>query len=75
MNFYDIDLVTIDGTSQKLDIYRRKTLLIVNVASQCGFTPQYEGLQMDFFVSDVQPGDHMDSAIPKFEHYPPPPKD
>lgn len=45
MSLYDISLVTIDGTPQKMDIYRGKTLLIVNVASQCGFTPQYEGLQ------------------------------
>ena len=45
MNFYDIDLVTIDGKPQKMDLYRGKTLLIVNVASQCGFTPQYAGLQ------------------------------
>lgn len=45
MSFYDIDLVTIDGTPQKMDVYRGKTLLIVNVASQCGYTPQYEGLQ------------------------------
>ena len=45
MSFYDIDLVTIDGKPQKMDVYRGKTLLIVNVASQCGFTPQYAGLQ------------------------------
>jgi glutathione peroxidase len=45
MSFYDIDLVTIDGKPQKMDVYRGKTLLIVNVASQCGFTPQYGGLQ------------------------------
>jgi glutathione peroxidase len=45
MNLYDIDLVTIDGKPQKMDLYRSKTLLIVNVASECGFTPQYEGLQ------------------------------
>jgi glutathione peroxidase len=45
MSFYDIDLVSIDGKPQKMDLYRGKTLLIVNVASQCGFTPQYEGLQ------------------------------
>ena len=45
MSLYDIDLVTIDGTPQKMEVYRGKTLLIVNVASQCGFTPQYAGLQ------------------------------
>ena len=46
MSIYDIDLVTIDGKPQKMDAYRDKMLLIVNVASQCGFTPQYAGLQM-----------------------------
>ena len=45
MSIYDIDVKTIDGKPQKLEAYRGKTLLIVNVASQCGFTPQYEGLQ------------------------------
>jgi glutathione peroxidase len=45
MNLYDIDVTTIDGKTQKMDVYRGRTLLIVNVASQCGFTPQYAGLQ------------------------------
>ena len=45
MNLSDFDLVTIDGKPQKMDVYRNKTLLIVNVASECGFTPQYKGLQ------------------------------
>jgi glutathione peroxidase len=45
MSLYDIDVVTIDGKPQKMDAYRGKTLLIVNVASQCGFTPQYAELQ------------------------------
>ncbi|MGH8650221.1 MAG: glutathione peroxidase [Burkholderiales bacterium] len=45
LSFYDIDLVTIDGKPLKMDVYRSKTLLIVNVASECGFTPQYVGLQ------------------------------
>ena len=42
---YDIGVKTISGETQSLDAYRGKTLLIVNVASQCGFTPQYSGLE------------------------------
>jgi glutathione peroxidase len=42
---YDIEVTTIDGQRQRLDAYRGQVLLIVNVASQCGFTPQYAGLE------------------------------
>src|SRR3954464_7978758 len=42
---YDFEVTTIDGQRQRLDIYRGQVLLIVNVASQCGFTPQYAGLE------------------------------
>ena len=45
MSIYDIEVTTIDGRAQKMEAYSGKTLLVVNVASQCGFTPQYEGLQ------------------------------
>ena len=42
---YDFEADVLDGSSQKLDVYRGKPMLIVNVASKCGFTPQYEGLE------------------------------
>jgi glutathione peroxidase len=42
---YDFSARTIDGDEQPLDAYRGKAMLIVNVASQCGFTPQYTGLE------------------------------
>jgi glutathione peroxidase len=42
---YDFEAKTIRGTAQSLADYKGKVLLVVNVASQCGFTPQYTGLQ------------------------------
>jgi glutathione peroxidase len=45
MSVHDFEAKTIDGTTKRLADYAGKTLLIVNVASQCGLTPQYEGLE------------------------------
>ena len=44
-SIYDFSARTIDGSEIALDHYRGKVLLIVNTASKCGFTPQYDGLE------------------------------
>ena len=78
-SFYDFNIKSITGEDIKLSDYKDKVVLLVNTASQCGFTPQYSGLQKiydrykndDFIVLGVPSDDFNqelsnDSDVKKF---------
>jgi len=44
-HFYDFEATNIKGKTVSMATYKDKVILVVNVASECGFTPQYEGLE------------------------------
>ena len=64
MTAYDVDLKTLDGSGDVMDAARGKVTLLVNVASKCGLTPQYEQLEQlpAHEVEQEQRHQHEDAA-------------
>lgn len=73
MNIYDFKATNIDGQIVNLSTYKNKTLLIVNVASKCGFTSQYEGLEK--LYQDLKDKNFMILAFPSNQFSNQEPKD
>jgi len=46
MEFYTFEAERLDGKSESMEKYKGKTIVVVNTASKCGLTPQYEGLEL-----------------------------
>jgi glutathione peroxidase len=44
-NLHELSIHTLDGQTKRLSDYKGKVVLVVNVASKCGYTPQYQGLE------------------------------
>ena len=68
---YDFSARTIDGEDQSLQAYKGKALLIVNVASKCGFTPQYKGLEAMFRKHQSQGLEVLGFPCDQFGHQEP----
>ncbi|MBW8200208.1 glutathione peroxidase [Flagellimonas abyssi] len=45
MEFYNFEAERLDGTPESMEKYKGKAIVVVNTASKCGLTPQYEGLE------------------------------
>ena len=52
-SFYDIKINSLQGKSINLESFKGKKILIVNVASKCGFTPQYKEMKFKNFVKSI----------------------
>ncbi|MFC4771221.1 glutathione peroxidase [Enterococcus hermanniensis] len=71
MTVYDFKVKTTDGSEKALAEYKGQVLLIVNTATGCGFTPQYEGLQNLYEQYQAQGFEVLDFPCNQFGHQAP----
>ena len=71
MNVYDFKVLNQKGEEVSLDIYKGKVLLIVNTATKCGFTPQYEALEAVYEELKDQGFEILDFPCNQFLHQAP----
>jgi len=71
MNIYDFSLTARDGSEVSLSEYRGKVLLVVNTATRCGFTPQYDELQVLYDRYREQGFEIIDIPCDQFGHQAP----
>lgn len=71
MNLYEFTVRDIRGQNTTLETFRGKVLLIVNTATGCGFTPQYEGLQKLYDTYSDQGFSVLDFPCNQFGHQAP----
>ena len=70
-NIYDINVKTRDNKEISLKQYKDKVLLIVNTATGCGFTPQYEGLEKLYKKYNAKGLEILDFPCNQFGHQAP----
>ncbi|MCH5325182.1 MAG: glutathione peroxidase [Eubacterium sp.] len=71
MSVYDFTMTDAQGADIDLSTYKGKVLLIVNTATGCGFTPQYEGLQKLYEKYQAQGFEILDFPCNQFGHQAP----
>jgi glutathione peroxidase len=70
-HFYDFSAKAIDGSTVSMSTYKHKVVLVVNVASKCGYTPQYKGLEKLYKTYKAQGFEILGFPCNQFKHQEP----